>query len=195
MSVLVNYHKLPDESQPLTISTNALITKPCPFCGGKGILKKTDQDEQYAFCICCGTQRTWKRTPGNLVRSELRADLARTYRGGSLLERRIGTWCSWGVVLLSWIGLFLVLALMFRANGCNRSSGARTPADDGARCSVLNGETAQGHGSRFPREFAAPRAAAESQVKLFAREEECEIAKPNHERSEPVERHSLVGRS
>jgi hypothetical protein len=41
-------------------------------------------------------------------------------------ERRIGTWCSWGVILLSWIGLFLVLALMFRATGCNRSSEAGT---------------------------------------------------------------------
>jgi len=37
-------------------------------------------------------------------------------------QDRIGTWCSWGVILLSWIGLFLVLALMFRATGCNRSS-------------------------------------------------------------------------
>ena len=41
-------------------------------------------------------------------------------------QERIGTWCSWGVILLSWIGLFLVLALMFRATGCNRSSEAGT---------------------------------------------------------------------
>ena len=41
-------------------------------------------------------------------------------------QERIGTWCSWGVILLSWIGLFLVLALMFRATGCNRSSKAGT---------------------------------------------------------------------
>jgi hypothetical protein len=53
-------------------------------------------------------------------------------------ERRIGTWLSWGVVLLSWIGLFLVLAVMFRASGCNRSNGARTPADDGAWTASLN---------------------------------------------------------
>jgi hypothetical protein len=53
-------------------------------------------------------------------------------------EWRIGTWCSWGVVLLSWIALFLALALMLKANGCNRSSGARTPADDGAWTASLN---------------------------------------------------------
>jgi hypothetical protein len=41
-------------------------------------------------------------------------------------ERRIGTWCAWGVVLLSWIGFFLVLALIFRATGCNRGSEAGT---------------------------------------------------------------------
>ena len=42
------------------------------------------------------------------------------------VQERIGTWCSWGVILLSWIGLFLVLALMFRATSCNRSSKAGT---------------------------------------------------------------------
>jgi hypothetical protein len=36
-------------------------------------------------------------------------------------QERIGRWSIWGVVLLSWIGFFLVLALMFRATGCNRS--------------------------------------------------------------------------
>jgi hypothetical protein len=45
-------------------------------------------------------------------------------------QERIGTWCTWGVVLLSWIGLFLVLALMFRATGCNRSSEAGTQSMD-----------------------------------------------------------------
>jgi len=45
-------------------------------------------------------------------------------------QDRIGTWCSWGVILLSWIGLFLVLALMFRATGCNRSSEAGTQSMD-----------------------------------------------------------------
>jgi hypothetical protein len=43
---------------------------------------------------------------------------------------RIGMWCSWGVILLSWIGLFLVLALMVRASGCNRSGEAGTPSVD-----------------------------------------------------------------
>ena len=42
------------------------------------------------------------------------------------VQERIGTWCAWGVVLLSWTGLFLVLALMFRATGRNRSSEAGT---------------------------------------------------------------------
>ena len=42
------------------------------------------------------------------------------------VQERIGTWCSWGVILLSWIGFFLVLALMFRATGGNRSSEAGT---------------------------------------------------------------------
>ena len=45
-------------------------------------------------------------------------------------QERIGTWCSWGVILLSWIGLFLVLALMFRATGCNRSREAGTESLD-----------------------------------------------------------------
>jgi hypothetical protein len=45
-------------------------------------------------------------------------------------QERIGTWCAWGVVLLSWTGLFLVLALMFRATGCNRSSEAGTQSMD-----------------------------------------------------------------
>jgi hypothetical protein len=44
-------------------------------------------------------------------------------------QERIGTWCIWGVVLLSWIGFFLVLALMFRATGCTRSE-AGTPSMD-----------------------------------------------------------------
>jgi hypothetical protein len=43
---------------------------------------------------------------------------------------RIGTWCIWGVILLSWIGFFLVLALMFRATGCNRSSEGGTQSMD-----------------------------------------------------------------
>ena len=47
-------------------------------------------------------------------------------------EWRIGTWCSWGVVPLSWIALFLVLALMLKANGRNRSSEGGTPEDNGA---------------------------------------------------------------
>ena len=45
-------------------------------------------------------------------------------------QERIGAWCSWGVILLSWIGLFLVLALMFRATSCNRSSEAGTQSMD-----------------------------------------------------------------
>ena len=45
-------------------------------------------------------------------------------------QERIGTWCAWGVILLSWLAFFLVLALMFRATGCNRSSEARTQSMD-----------------------------------------------------------------
>ena len=45
-------------------------------------------------------------------------------------QERVGTWCSWGVVFLSWIGLFFVLALMFRATGCNRSRDAGTQSMD-----------------------------------------------------------------
>jgi len=41
-------------------------------------------------------------------------------------QERIGTWCAWGVILLSWIAFFLVLALMFRTTGRNRSSEAGT---------------------------------------------------------------------
>jgi hypothetical protein len=39
-------------------------------------------------------------------------------------EQRIGMCCAWGVALFSWIGFFVVLALMFRATGCNRGSEA-----------------------------------------------------------------------
>jgi hypothetical protein len=49
-------------------------------------------------------------------------------------QERIGTRSAWGVILLSWISFFLVLALMFRATGCNRSSEARTQS----RTSSLN---------------------------------------------------------
>jgi len=45
-------------------------------------------------------------------------------------QERIGTWSIWGVVLLSWIGFFLVVALMFRATGCNPSSKAGTQGVD-----------------------------------------------------------------
>jgi hypothetical protein len=45
-------------------------------------------------------------------------------------QERIGTWCAWGVILLSWIAFFLVLTLMFRATGCNRSSEAGTQSVD-----------------------------------------------------------------
>jgi hypothetical protein len=45
-------------------------------------------------------------------------------------QERIGTWCAWGIILLSWIAFFLVLALMFRATGCNRSSEAGTQSVD-----------------------------------------------------------------
>ena len=45
-------------------------------------------------------------------------------------QERIGAWCAWGVIFLSWIAFFLVLALMFRATGCNRSSEAGTQSMD-----------------------------------------------------------------
>ena len=41
-------------------------------------------------------------------------------------EQRIGRWCAWAVILVSWIGFFLALTLMLRATGCNRSSKAGT---------------------------------------------------------------------
>ena len=45
-------------------------------------------------------------------------------------ERRFGRWCVWGVALLSWMGFFLVLALLFRATGCNRGSEAGSKSMD-----------------------------------------------------------------
>ena len=45
-------------------------------------------------------------------------------------QERIGTRSAWGVILLSWISFFLVLALMFRATGCNRSSEAGSQSMD-----------------------------------------------------------------
>ena len=52
-----------------------------------------------------------------------------------LLQRRAfpikrQPWSAWVVIVLSWIALFIVVALIFRATGCNRSSDARAPADD-----------------------------------------------------------------
>jgi len=46
------------------------------------------------------------------------------------VQRRVPTlkrqpWSAWVVILLSWVALFIVLALIFRATGCNRSSEAR----------------------------------------------------------------------
>jgi hypothetical protein len=46
-------------------------------------------------------------------------------------------WFAWVVILLSWVAFFIVLALNFRATGCNRSSEARAPADDRAWTSLL----------------------------------------------------------
>jgi hypothetical protein len=45
-------------------------------------------------------------------------------------QERIGAWSAWCVILLSWIAFFLVLALMFRATGSNRSSEAGTQSVD-----------------------------------------------------------------
>jgi hypothetical protein len=46
------------------------------------------------------------------------------------VQRRVSTlkrqpWSAWVVILLSWVALFIVLALIFRTTGCNRSSEAR----------------------------------------------------------------------
>ena len=45
-------------------------------------------------------------------------------------QERIGLWCAWGIILLAWMAFFLVLALMFRATGCNRSSEAGAQSAD-----------------------------------------------------------------
>jgi hypothetical protein len=47
-----------------------------------------------------------------------------------LVQRRVSPlklqpWPAWVVILLSWVALFVVLLLIFRATGCNRSSEAR----------------------------------------------------------------------
>jgi hypothetical protein len=99
---------------------------------------------------------------------------------GAYPPLKLQPWSAWAVILLSWIALYLVLALMFRATGCNRSSKAGTQSLDivaesvgfearaksGALCgrfdkavsalsrsrgSVLNGETA-----RWSRVTASP---------------------------------------
>jgi len=38
----------------------------------------------------------------------------------SALKRQ--PWSAWVVILLSWVAFFIVLALIFRAAGCNRGS-------------------------------------------------------------------------
>lgn len=45
-------------------------------------------------------------------------------------QERIDKWSIWGVIVLFWLELFLILALMFRATGCNRSSEAGTRSMD-----------------------------------------------------------------
>jgi hypothetical protein len=60
-----------------------------------------------------------------------------------LVQRRLSAlkqqpWSAWVVIVLSWVALFIVLALIFRATGCNRSSEARAPADDRVWTSSLN---------------------------------------------------------
>ena len=60
-----------------------------------------------------------------------------------LVQRRVSPlkrqpWSAWFVILLSWVALFVVLVLIFRATGCNRSSEARAPADDRVWTSSLN---------------------------------------------------------
>jgi hypothetical protein len=37
-------------------------------------------------------------------------------------QERSGTWHAWGVILLFWVTILLVLALMFRVTGCNRTT-------------------------------------------------------------------------
>jgi serine/threonine-protein kinase RsbW len=63
-------------------------------------------------------------------RAGLRSDSSGSQQAFLDAQERIGTWCSWGVVFLSWIGFFLVLALMFRATGCNHSSEEGTQSVD-----------------------------------------------------------------
>jgi hypothetical protein len=53
-------------------------------------------------------------------------------------QQRVGAWSAWVVILLSWVALFIVLALIFRATACNRSSEAGAPADSRVWTSSLN---------------------------------------------------------
>jgi serine/threonine-protein kinase RsbW len=86
-----------------------------------------------------GTEVHMCKRSARSQRADLRSDSCGSQQAVmDAQRRRIGTWCSWGVVLLSWIGFFLVLALMFRATGCNRSREARTPADHRAWTTSLN---------------------------------------------------------
>jgi anti-sigma regulatory factor (Ser/Thr protein kinase) len=86
-----------------------------------------------------GTEVHMCKRSARSPRADLRSDSCGSQQAVMDTQgRRIGTWCSWGVVLLSWIGFLLVLALMFRATGCNRSSEAGTPADDRAWTTSLN---------------------------------------------------------
>jgi len=60
-----------------------------------------------------------------------------------LVQRRVSPlkrqpWSAWVVILLSWVALFVVLVLIFRATGCNRSSEARAPADHRVWAPSLN---------------------------------------------------------
>lgn len=45
-------------------------------------------------------------------------------------QERIDKWSIWLVIVLSWLELFLILALMFRTTGCNRSSELGTRSTD-----------------------------------------------------------------
>ena len=49
---------------------------------------------------------------------------------GAYPPLKLQPWSARAVILLSWIALFLVLVLTFRATGCNRSSKAGTQSVD-----------------------------------------------------------------
>jgi serine/threonine-protein kinase RsbW len=97
--------------------------------GGRGIQLMKEVMDEVSIQLRGTEVHMCKRLARN-PRAGLRSDSSGSQQAYMGSQEQIGTWCSWGVVLLAWIVFFLVLAFMFRATGCNHSSKAGAQSMD-----------------------------------------------------------------